>query len=188
MVSNRRRIRRRERGRNTRRKRRSSGRGNYDRGRGQDLRVLTTGMHPALTDELHHHTTAILGQDGHRALGIAHPMVVAVAVQSHDIVAGRTAMAEKGMSRMTMAEYEYTHVPLTPQMREIEAGAGVLVDTANGNAAGAGVLITTLANALGIVHHLNHAHHLLRVHNTKMVEAANPNRTTPMTAPPVLLP
>lgn len=166
MVSSPRRIKRTKRGRNTKRKRRNSGGGNYGRGRGQDLQVLTTDIPPALTDVLHHLTTAILGQ------GIAHPLpttvavAVAVAVPSHTIVTERIVMAEKGTSGMTMAVYGSIRGPLTPQTRGIEAGVGVLIDIANGNVAGAGVLITILTSAHGIAP--VHVPNLLRVPNTRV--------------------
>ena len=164
MVSSPRRIKRTKRGRNTKRKRRNSGGGNYGRGRGQDLQVLTTDIPPALTDVLHHLTTAILGQ------GIAHPLpttvAVAVAVPSHTIVTERIVMAEKGTSGMTMAMYGSIRGPLTPQTRGIEAGVGVLIDIANGNVAGAGVLITMLTSAHGIAP--VHVPNLLRVPNTRV--------------------
>lgn len=164
MVSSPRRIKRTKRGRNTKRKRRNSGGGNYGRGRGQDLQVLTTDIPPALTDVLHHLTTAILGR------GIAHPhpttVAVAVAVPSHTIVTERIVMAEKGTSGMTMAVYGSIRGPLTPQTRGIEAGVGVLIDIANGNVAGAGVLITMLTSAHGIAP--VHVPNLLRVPNTRV--------------------
>ena len=164
MVSSPRRIKRTKRGRNTKRKRRNSGGGNYGRGRGQDLQVLTTDIPPALTDVLHHLTTAILGQ------GIAHPLpttvAVAVAVPSHTIVTERIVMAEKGTNGTTMAVYGSIHGPLTPQTRGIEAGVGVLIDIANGNVAGAGVLITMLTSAHGIAP--VHVPNLLRAPNTRV--------------------
>ena len=164
MVSSPRRIKRTKRGRNTKRKRRNSGGGNYGRGRGQDLQVLTTDIPPALTDVLHHLTTAILGQ------GIAHPLpttvAVAVAVPSHTIVTERIVMAEKGTNGTTMAVYGSIRGPLTPQTRGIEAGVGVLIDIANGNVAGAGVLITMLTSAHGIAP--VHVPNLLRVPNTRV--------------------
>lgn len=166
MVSSPRRIKRTKRGRNTKRKRRNSGGGNYGRGRGQDLQVLTTDIPPALTDVLHHLTTAILGQ------GIAHPLLttvavaVAVAVPSHTIVTERIVMAEKGTNGTIMAVYGSIRGPLTPQTRGIEAGVGVLIDIANGNVAGAGVLITMLTSAHGIAP--VHVPNLLRVPNTRV--------------------
>ena len=181
MVSSRRRIRRRKRGRNTRRKRKNSG-GKYGRGRGQDLRVPTTDVHPALTDESHHLTTAILGQEDHRALGIAphHPTIVPVAVPSHTIVAERIVMAEKGTNGMTMAVLEPIRDPLNLQTRGIEAEVGVLVDIANDNVAGARASITIPTSVHGIAP--------IRVPNTRVLRAASPSRTTPKTAPLVLLP
>ena len=164
MVSSPRRTKRTKRGRNTKRKRRNSGGGNYGRGRGQDLQVLTTDIPPALTDVLHHLTTAILGQ------GIAHPLpttvAVAVAVPSHTIVTERIVMAEKGTNGTTIAVYGSIRGPLTPQTRGIEAGVGVLIDIANGNVAGAGVLITMLTSAHGIAP--VHVPNLLRVPNTRV--------------------